>query len=1021
MQNHNNKLDTAIKEESQRFSIFYQWLEKHMPTPFFEEIDAENLPLITHSLMELHLQNFFTNIHVKNGAFALCLDSPDSDEKILKLHNLRGIKNYRTFTSNTPPPFPNSSACLRIAVITFTEFDGNTSSSSEVLSQAQKQEILVKLQEKNPDVTKEAFCELTKQLNSRFLRALSSSRLITALDMFFRAQSRDNCQYEVRYNEEWQKTNSPSLQIVFAWRGVSKYKFLYLIAKIIRRHNLALKRMNAIYIESLQSQNILLMSLAIHGAHGKAAWEEAKIPDFLQELVTLKYFQGMKLIENTFIDSHRLRGNIGNLVKSVAYFVHQTLIHLNVHAYSFPHIEENLCLYPELIELLMQAFEKKFHPETHDLSKYQELHRKFLQEVDRIDTGNELLDMRSQTILRQAANFVQFTLKTNFYRNNKTAHCFRLDPNYLRHTPEEIQKKFPELPYAIYFMKGCHFLGFHIRFKDLARGGLRTVTPQSKELMFSERNNVFSECYHLAYTQQKKNKDIPEGGSKGIIFLEPFTYLKEEMRILEGELKEANLAEKEIQARLSSFLSSQKLEHLHQSQRSYIESFLTLINCHAEGSLKAKDIVDYWQKPEYIYLGPDENMHNNMIEWISQRSRQSGYRPGIAFISSKPELGINHKEFGVTSLGVNVCMQEVLSYLHINPAEEIFTIKMTGGPDGDVAGNQMINLLHFYPETAKLLTTIDISGTILDPQGLDLFELQKLFIEQKPIADYPVEKLHEGGFLLDTRVKNEEQRVPFFQKKQGKIVKSLLSGHEANAILHQTVHRTKSDIFIPAGGRPKTLNEHNVKDFLIHGQPTSRAIIEGANLYLTPNARKILEEQGVLIIKDSSANKGGVVCSSFEVLCGLCLTPEEFLAEKQVIIQEILQIIRSKARAEAHILLCAHKETKAPLTELSEIISEKINGYTYEILSYLEPLVLSKDPKDPLNQALLHYVPKTLRTKYLKRVIEDIPDIHKKAIIASHLGSRVVYKRGLYWSPKITDILPIISQDPQISAADQEI
>lgn len=43
-----------------------------------------------------------------------------------------------------------------------------------------------------------------------------------------------------------------------------------------------------------------------------------------------------------------------------------------------------------------------------------------------------------------------------------------------------------------------------------------------------------------------------------------------------------------------------------------------------------------------------------------------------------------------------------------------------------------------------------------------------------------------------------------------------------------------------------------------------------------------------------------------------------------------------------------------------------------------------------------------------------MPEIHKKAIIACYLASHLVYKRGLDWSPSIADILPMISQDPDI-------
>src|SRR5262249_7836123 len=153
-----------------------------------------------------------------------------------------------------------------------------------------------------------------------------------------------------------------------------------------------------------------------------------------------------------------------------------------------------------------------------------------------------------------------------------------------------------------------------------------------------------------------------------------------EEQIYARELEESGMHADQIKEKITSFNKEQKLEYLYQTQRCYIESFLSLINCNAEGILRAKDIIDYWKKPEYIYLGPDENMHNVMIEWISTFSKQNHYKPGTAFISSKPGAGINHKEYGVTSLGVNVYMEEVLKYLEINPFKETFTVKMTGGP-----------------------------------------------------------------------------------------------------------------------------------------------------------------------------------------------------------------------------------------------------------------------------------------------------------------------------------------------------
>jgi glutamate dehydrogenase len=49
-------------------------------------------------------------------------------------------------------------------------------------------------------------------------------------------------------------------------------------------------------------------------------------------------------------------------------------------------------------------------------------------------------------------------------------------------------------------------------------------------------------------------------------------------------------------------------------------------------------------------------------------------------MSSKPRAGINHKVYGVTSEGVNVYLDVALRrVLGINPKEDSFTIKMTGG------------------------------------------------------------------------------------------------------------------------------------------------------------------------------------------------------------------------------------------------------------------------------------------------------------------------------------------------------
>jgi glutamate dehydrogenase len=1001
------ELKKAIAVEAEDFERAFRWLEDHMPPSFHEEIDTKTRILIARNLLSFQLQNRFSQIQLKQKALVMCMDAPDADLKILQRFSDQAIRYYRAFVSNEPPP-GEKKGTLRIAILHARDRE------AERLLPEQKSELLAIAKEANPQLKETEFETMLGELNPRFLRSMTAERMKIALEMYFRAKTRDQCQYEVRRNEK----QAPSLQIVLAWRNVPKAGFLYRFAKIVDAHGLALQRVAATYIDPYSTDNILILSVGLHGIHGKPAWEETDVEDFLREMCLLKYFEADDAIATTFVQPHLVTGNEGHLIRNFISFVHQTLDYADPNLYSFDNIVEGICRHPELTIHLCKAFEAKFHPEKRDHRKYEGMRKEIQTLIERLDTGQATNDARRKNILKQALNFIEHTLKTNFYRHNKSAFSFRLDPKYLNDVPYDRKEKFPELPFGIFFIRGMNFLGFNIRFKDLARGGVRTVTPERWEQYYHERNNIFSEAYNLAYTQQKKNKDIPEGGAKTAILLKPFDVFFKEEKIYRRELEEAGIEPSVLEEKLKIFRRDHKLAFLFASQRSFIESFMTLINCDGDGKLKSKSVVDYYGKPEYMYLGPDENMLNDMIVWISKYAVEMNYTPGRSFMSSKPGAGINHKEFGVTSFGVNVYLHQTLLFLGIDPEKEPFTIKISGGPDGDVAGNEILNLYKFYPKTAKLLALTDVSGTIFDPNGLDLKEMAELFHKSLPIRHYPPEKLTEGGFLLDLRTKREEtayaQQTLLLRKREGKLVEEWLSGNEMNLLYRNNVHQTKTDVFVPGGGRPRTLNENNVHTYLDEtGKPTSRAIVEGANLYLTPGARRALEKLGVLVLKDSSCNKGGVITSSFEVLAGLCMSEEAFLKEKKEYVKEVIEIIGKAALSEARLLLDTYRKTGQFLSEISEKISEKIDLYKYQLLDYLISIDLPKDPKDPLIRALFLYCPRLLRERYREGILA-MPEIHKKAIIACYLASHLVYTRGLDWSPNIADLLPTLIDDPHL-------
>lgn len=1005
------RLLATIEKESKKFQHHYTWLEKAMPPLFFEEVDLDNIMLIAHSLMGFHLQEHFSTIHLKRAAIVICLDSADADLRILKDYALYGIKHYQAYVSHEP--FPGTTAPIRIATIFFTEA---LETVEPPLPLEQKEDLRRLLKERNPTFDDAEFDSLISKISPRFLRSLNVSRLTLALEMFFRARTRDNCQYEVRYNEDWQQTGAPSMQIVLAWRNCPKHNFLYRLARTVYRHNLVMKRVNATYIDPYSHRNILIMSLGLHGSDGRAAWDVADIPDFLRELVTVKYFASFDMIDERLVSKGYVTGTMGNFLRAVVSFIHQCLVHIDSNLYTIENIEEALCRHPELAGQLCAAFKFKFDPHNYDYQTFTDIRTRFLEDLKELDTGQEENDIRRKNVLKMGMSFIHNTLKTNFYRLNFTAFSFRLNPAYLDDIPFDRPKKFPVMPYGIFFIKGMHFIGFHIRFKDLSRGGLRTVIPTQPEHVVYERNNVFTECYNLALTQHFKNKDIPEGGAKGVLFLQPFSRLESESLILKREMEAAEKEPDEIEEQLELFRGEQKDEFLYQAQRSYIESLLTIVNCNPDGALRAKYVIDYWKRPEYLYLGPDENMHDVMIEWIADFSKKYNYKPGSAFISGKPGTGINHKEYGVTSLGVNVYMDAVLRHLGIDPTKENFSVKLSGGPDGDVAGNQMKNLHKYYPKTAKVVAITDVSGTIRDPEGLDLDILAELCKHGKPLKFYPPEKLHDGGFLLNRHEKRAPtpltQQTLCWRKVNGKLIEDWISGSEMNHLFRNNIHETPADVFIPAGGRPRTLNAANINDYLDErGKPTSKAIVEGANLYLTQEARRFLEERGCLIIKDSSANKTGVICSSFEVLCGLTLGEKRFIEHKSTLVGEILERLKQCAANEADLLLRTFEETGTPLTEISAIISDRINRYTYELLDHLDSIPLFNDPNDPLIKCFLSYCLPTLRNNFQKELLQEIPEHHKKAIIAAHIAAHLVYRKGLGWTPSIVDILPILLRE----------
>jgi glutamate dehydrogenase len=202
---------------------------------------------------------------------------------------------------------------------------------------------------------------------------------------------------------------------------------------------------------------------------------------------------------------------------------------------------------------------------------------------------------RQFAIFQTFLAFNRNILKTNFYKPGKAALSFRLQADFLSPTA------YPIKPYGVFFVVGAEFRGFHVRFSDVARGGIRIVRSRFMQDFVNNVSGIFDEAYNLASTQQRKNKDIPEGGSKGVILLN-FSHQDKDRVAFEK----------------------------------YVDALMDLLLPHPT-------VDDKLGKPEILFLGPDEGTAH-MMDWASLHANKRGYGYWKAFTTGKSVIlgGIPH-------------------------------------------------------------------------------------------------------------------------------------------------------------------------------------------------------------------------------------------------------------------------------------------------------------------------------------------------------------------------------------------
>ncbi|HWO12667.1 MAG TPA: NAD-glutamate dehydrogenase domain-containing protein, partial [Polyangiaceae bacterium] len=292
-------------------------------------------------------------------------------------------------------------------------------------------------------------------------------------------------------------------------------------------------------------------------------------------------------------------------------------------------------------------------------------------------------------ILRAFLCVIQATTRTNFWQTDegglpKDHIAFKLDPSRLPDVPRPV-------PFREIFVSGPRVEGVHLRFGEVARGGLR----------WSDRLEDFrTEVLGLAKAQQVKNAVIVPVGSKGgfVVKRPPSADTGRDALRTEGvacyEIFVSSLLDLTDNRRMGAPNGGQPAP---------------------AGGAPTSDVivapprtVRHDAPDPYLVVAADKGTatFSDIANRISQRR---GFWLDDAFASGG-SAGYDHKEMGITAKGAWECVKRHFRELGKDIQRADFTCIGVGDMSGDVFGNGMLLSQHI-----KLVAAFDHRHIFLDP------------------------------------------------------------------------------------------------------------------------------------------------------------------------------------------------------------------------------------------------------------------------------------------------------------------
>lgn len=503
----------------------------------------------------------------------------------------------------------------------------------------------------------------------------------------------------------------------------------------------------------------------------------------------------------------------------------------NANSYGF--ISDTLLGNPAVAKSLVALFEGSFDPDVSEAERAQRISQARAELAKGLD---QVATLDADRLLRTVATLIEATVRTNYFQN-KPYFSVKLRPTAIEVLPSP-------RPFAEFWVYSPRVEGVHLRFGEVARGGLR----------WSDRREDFrTEVLSLVKAQIVKNAVIVPTGAKGGFFAKqlPNPAVDRAAWLAEGT----------------------------ESYRTFIRGMLDVTdNVILSGSAQEKGcgerivpperVVRYDGDDSYLVVAADKGTAT-FSDIANSISADYGFWLGDAFASGG-SVGYDHKAMGITARGTWESVKRHFSEFGVDTQSENFTVVGIGDMSGDVFGNGML-----LSEHIRLVAAFDHRHIFLDPDpdpARSFAERRRLFeLPRSSWADYDTSLLSEGGGVFVRNVKS----IPISgQVRQAlglaKDVTSLSPPELLRAILLAPVDllynggigtyvKASTESNAQVGDRANDAIRVDGRDLRV------KVVAEGGNLGLTQRGRVEASLHGVILNTDAIDNSAGVDCSDHEV------------------------------------------------------------------------------------------------------------------------------------------------------------